>query len=69
MATFKQHFGVVMILQTLFIQESRNKAIVERAVSNLLENYIPFYGKIMSTDSGYDNEACQLLKHRVIRRR
>jgi len=31
-----------MILQTLFIQESRNKAIVERAISNPLENYIPF---------------------------
>jgi len=31
-----------MILQTFFIQESRDKAIVERAISNPLENYIHF---------------------------
>jgi len=54
-----------MILQTFFIQQSRSKAIVERAISNPLENYIPFYGKIMSANSGYNNEACQLLKYRV----
>ena len=29
-------------IQTLFIQESRDKAIAERAISNPLENYIPF---------------------------
>ncbi len=38
----KYLFKVVIILQTLFIQKSGNKAIVERAISNLLENYIHF---------------------------
>lgn len=50
-----------MILHTFFIQTSRNEAL-ERAIS---KNYIP-YGKVMSMDNRYNNEACQLLKYRVI---